>query len=1242
MCARLCSSGTRAMVVILVFGGTLLAATPYGGGTGEPNDPYLIYTAEQMNAIGANPGDWCSHFKLMADLDLSGFTVRQFHLIGPSFHYRFAGVFDGNGHTISNFTYTAGSGDYVGLFGYVDDAYGAEIKNLGLINPRVTGNGGSQIGSLVGHLRGTITNCYARGGSVSGRATVGGLVGESYCGTILNCYSTSAVQGTGNAVGGLVGSYTSGRFDLIANCYATGAVSGKEYVGGLVGLNGGLLLACYSTGKVTGNASLGGLVGWGTGSAIGAFWDTQTSGRATSFGGAGRTSDQMRDPGIFRAAGWDFFGATDGPSDIWTVDSETGYPILWWQVPAGALPSLPAFAGGTGTAQDPYRIASAQQLNSIGHNPRLMTAHFKLVNNISLAGVAFWMIGDEQFPFAGDFDGAGRTISNLAYRYDRADLVGLFGCVTGTVRNLTLVNPKVEIGTGYDVGALAAIVRGGTVRNCRVQGARISGTGGVGGLVGHNDGTIRDCVVNAVVRGESAVGGLAGPTMGTIANCEVTGTVTGEWSGVGGVAGTCASTIANCCADCTVTGGTYETGGVAGFVQGGVLINCYVRGGSVSGDSQVGGLVGFLNTGDVWNCYSTCAVAGETKVGGLIGSSIGTVSASFWNIETSGQTASAGGVGKTSAGMKDPETFLHAGWDFFGPVNGPSDIWTFDSDAQRPVLWWQVPPEQWPELPHFAGGTGTPEDPYRIASALQLSSIGHNPRLMECSFKLMVDLDLKDMTFYPIGGLAAPFSATFDGDNHTISHLTCVRADGSHVGLLGHVEGDAPQIRNVRLSSPQVSAGTYPFGECAGALVGYVQGAMLLNCRVEGGSVSGWHDVGGLAGSVAHSSIRNCAAATAVTGDHTTGGLIGHGLRSTITACQATGRVTAGEGDTGGLLGTADSVIIRDSFATGSVTGAGGTGGLVGWAIYGAVTGCHATGAVSGGIFTGGLLGESDSIVTDCRATGKVSGTDSVGGLIGSSLGAVGDCYATGTVTGDSSIGGLVGDNGMGPIDRSHTDGAVTGKKGDVGGLVGRNDGSAAITDCGAVGAVTGQSNVGGLIGYNTDGGEIAGCRASGTVLGQTNTGGLAGFNDDHGRITDCYASGGVSGQEDVGGLVGRNGKRIDSDTVPAGIPSELPGVITNCYSSGRVSGVTKAGGLVGFHHCGSITGCFWDMQTSGQAASAGGASKPTADLWSARTFLGAGWDLVGETEEGNEHVWWIREGQDYPRLWWERDPDQP
>ena len=57
----------------------------------------------------------------------------------------------------------------------------------------------------------------------------------------------------------------------------------------------------------------------------------------------------------------------------------------------------------------------------------------------------------------------------------------------------------------------------------------------------------------------------------------------------------------------------------------------------------------------------------------------------------------------------------------------------------------------------------------------------------------------------------------------------------------------------------------------------------------------------------------------------------------------------------------------------------------------------------------------------------------------------------------------------------------------------------------------------------------------------------------------------------------------------------------------------------------GSVTGCFWDTQTSGQATSAGGTGKTTAEMQTASTFLPAGWDLV--------NIWGIEENQTYPYL---------
>jgi hypothetical protein len=248
------------VVIICLF--ALPAYGQYGGGSGTSKDPYLICDANDMQAIGAEPNDWDKHFLLMADIDLSAYTGTSFNVIGiflngnPANDKPFTGVFDGNGHTISNFTYTSAGTDWIGLFGYVDGP-GAEIKDLGLINPNV--DAGSRLGSLVGYNHGTITGCYVEGGSVTGGGYVGGLVGWNL-GTITNCHSTATVTGTGSScIGGLVGENASGT---ITDCYSTGSVSGGGTVGGLVGRNyEGTMTDCYSTGSVSGGSRVGGLVG---------------------------------------------------------------------------------------------------------------------------------------------------------------------------------------------------------------------------------------------------------------------------------------------------------------------------------------------------------------------------------------------------------------------------------------------------------------------------------------------------------------------------------------------------------------------------------------------------------------------------------------------------------------------------------------------------------------------------------------------------------------------------------------------------------------------------------------------------------------------------------------------------------------------------------------------------------------------------------------------------------------------
>jgi len=327
---------------------SLPAQAKYEGGTGTAGDPYLIYTAEQMNEIGTNAGDWNKHFMLIADVNMGDIAGTDYNIIED-----FTGTFDGNDFRISNFSLTSTRQERTGLFGTVSGT----IKDLGLLKPNIFAQG-RDVGSLIGYVnQGTITNCYAKGvvvsggnyvggliglntgnvtkcgstGSVSGDAYVGGLVGLIDDGTMTMCYSRAGVSGNRN-VGGLVGK-TNNEASEVKHCYATGSVEGGINginVGGLVGqVEQGNTYKCYSTGSVSGSQYIGGLVGRTRvlGIVSRSFWDTQTSGQTTSAGGTGKTTDQMQLMSTFLSTGWDFW-------NTWELCEGTNYPVLQWQIPA--------------------------------------------------------------------------------------------------------------------------------------------------------------------------------------------------------------------------------------------------------------------------------------------------------------------------------------------------------------------------------------------------------------------------------------------------------------------------------------------------------------------------------------------------------------------------------------------------------------------------------------------------------------------------------------------------------------------------------------------------------------------------------------------------------------------------------------------------------------------------------------------------------------------------------------------
>jgi len=284
--------------VLTLAAGSVFAK--YSGGTGEPDDPYKIASAADLQALAADTGDYNEAFILTGDIDLEGIAINP---VGND-SVAFAGIFDGNDHVIRNIAINTSGNNYAGLFGYVD--FGGQVKNLGVEDVNITGN--YYVGGLVGMNGGTLTACYATG-SVNGTFYIGGLVGYNLGGTITFSYATGSAGGT-NIVGGLVGFNDTGT---LTDCYASGSASGAADIAGLVGYN-------YN------------------GTLTGCFWDKDTSGltkgvgSGSSTGAYGRTTSQMQMRSTFTDAGWDFVGETvNGTADIWKMPLAGDYPKLSWQ-----------------------------------------------------------------------------------------------------------------------------------------------------------------------------------------------------------------------------------------------------------------------------------------------------------------------------------------------------------------------------------------------------------------------------------------------------------------------------------------------------------------------------------------------------------------------------------------------------------------------------------------------------------------------------------------------------------------------------------------------------------------------------------------------------------------------------------------------------------------------------------------------------------------------------------------------
>ena len=345
--------------------------------------------------------------------------------------------------------------------------------------------------------------------------------------------------------------------------------------------------------------------------------------------------------------------------------------------------------------------------------------------NISSADDDYWNggkgwtpIGNVTDPFTAAFDGNKETISNLFIKDTGALNAGLFGVVGtgGRVEGLGVRNVNVTGGNvlGIYAGSNAGGLAGRSYGAISASYATGSVTGGnvistkTGGLVGWNSGAITGSYATSSTVSTSSfvyatVGGLVGYNDGTIIASYATGSVqstdtAGGLVGVNSLDGNISASYA--------TGSVAENdprprsghaGGLAGVNNGAVRAS-YATG-AVEGSKHVGGLVGH-QTGTVTRSYATGAVSkvgskAGSKAGGLVGN-INTsvqsgpwVTNSYWDTETTGQSTSAGGAGKTTTELQSPTGYsgIYAAWDTnLDGVAGNDDPWDFGANNQYPAL----------------------------------------------------------------------------------------------------------------------------------------------------------------------------------------------------------------------------------------------------------------------------------------------------------------------------------------------------------------------------------------------------------------------------------------------------------------------------------------------------------------------------------------------------------------------------
>ena len=398
------------------------------------------------------------------------------------------------------------------------------------------------------------------------------------------------------------------------------------------------------------------------------------------------------------------------------------------------------YAGGSGTAEDPFQIAEAKHLVHMQEDLDGMESdgilYFVLNEDVDLEGTAWTPVNKSGN--AGQkvsLDGKGHSIHNL--KLTSGGTIGLFSHLYGSVKNLTLDSPSVTTGAKY-VGVLAGQAGKVEISHVTVKDATVKGDSYVGGLVGRlveaDKVVISDCHVSAnmnatVASGASYVGGLVSRMDSSVKDCQivrcstngklalktsnnnntVAGGIAGSvlckltvedthsemelnpvGGGSGGIVGRVQKssntvTIRRCSYSGTINAQHNFVGGLAGRVADVVIEDSWSSGSIVNtGKGYFGGLVGRNDAGDntvsiaIDRCFSTMTISGNAAVGGLVGY-VEAKGLSLKNSLSWGSVSSAGKATDASAAACVGQTKSYTGNTYANNFRSPDYSFSWQS-----------------------------------------------------------------------------------------------------------------------------------------------------------------------------------------------------------------------------------------------------------------------------------------------------------------------------------------------------------------------------------------------------------------------------------------------------------------------------------------------------------------------------------------------------------------------------------